>query len=72
MRSVSMRACGAALLLLLILFPAVPAFADDPPGTVVEGRIHIPGGLTAEDEEPPTVLELFLVWLAHRIHIPGG
>jgi hypothetical protein len=71
MRSVSVRTrCGLALLILLI---AVPAFADDPPpGTEApQGRIHVPGGLTA-DEEPPSVWELFLIWLQHRIQPPVG
>lgn len=73
MQSVSVRACGAALLLLLVLVTAVPAVADElPPGMEPpQGRIHVPGGLTAEDE-PPSVWELFLIWLEHRIHIPGG
>lgn len=73
MRSVSVRARGAALLLLLVLFSAVPAIAGDPPpGTEPpQGRIHVPVGLTA-DEEPPSVWELFLLWLQGRIHTPGG
>jgi hypothetical protein len=90
MRSVSVRARrGLALLILLVAVTAVPAVADDPaPGTVVlQGRIHMPPGLTgneelrgrihvpigvAAEEETPSVWELFLVWLQHRIHIPVG
>jgi hypothetical protein len=75
MRNVSVRACGAALLLLLVLSSAVPAFAaDEPlPGTVVlQGRIHGPPGLTAEPEDEFALWELFLVWLQGRIHMPPG
>jgi hypothetical protein len=57
MRRVSVRACGAALLILLVALTPVPAFA---------GRIQPPGGIAAE-EEPPSVWELFLVWLQGRI-----
>ena len=103
MRSVSVRACGAALLILLVAVTTVSAFADDqPPGTEAperrmqppvgvaseaeetpqrrlgppvgvasEGRIHTPPGVT-DPEEPPSVWELFLVWLQSRIHIPVG
>ncbi len=72
MRSVSERARrGVALLILLAVVTAVPAFADDPPPApvVLEGRIHVPGGLT-DEQEPPSVWELLLVWLQGRIHIP--
>lgn len=74
MRSVSVRARrGLALLILLIAVTAVPAFAGDPPSGTADpqGRIHVPNGLTAE-EEPPSIWELFLVWLQGRIHTPGG
>ena len=105
MRSVSVRACGAALLILLVAVTAVPVFADNPPpGTEApQGRIHPPVGVTAEEapqrhiqppvgvtaeeapqghilppigvtaeEEPPSVWELFLIWLQHRIQPPVG
>lgn len=62
MRSVSVRACGAVLLILLVAVTPVPAFA---------GRIQPPVGIAAEDE-PPSVWELFVVWLQTRIHTPGG
>jgi hypothetical protein len=62
MRSVSVRACGAALLILLVAVTPVPAFA---------GRIQPPGGIAAA-EEPPSDWELFLVWLQWRIMPPGG
>lgn len=62
MRSVSVRACGAALLILLVVVTPVPAFA---------GRIQPPVGIAAE-EEPPSVWELFIVWLQGRIQPPGG
>jgi hypothetical protein len=73
MRSVSVRACGAALLILLVAFTAVPAFAENPPpGTEApQTRIQPPVGVTAV-EEPPRVLELFLVWLQGRILPPVG
>ena len=79
MRSVSARACGAALLLLLVLSSTVPAFAGRihfPPGSPAEeesaeGRIHSPPGLVAE-EESPSAWELFLVWLQWRIMPPAG
>jgi hypothetical protein len=76
MRSVSVRACGAALLLFLVLVTAVPAVADElPPGLEPpQGRIHIPVGLTAEQEEADELAlwELLLIWWQGRIHIPGG
>ena len=62
MRSVSVRACGAVLLILLVAVTPVPAFA---------GRIQPPGGITAA-EEPPSVWELFVVWLQTRIQPPVG
>lgn len=73
MRSVSVRACGAALLILLVAVTTVPAFADDPPpGTEApQWRIMPPVGIAAA-EEPPSVWELFLVWLQGRIQPPGG
>ena len=96
MRSVSVRASGIALLLLLVLTSTVPAFAGRihivpgspaeeesaeavllPPGggageeESLQGRIQPPVGITAE-EEPPSVWELFLVWLQHRILPPVG
>ncbi len=82
MRSVSVRACGAALLLLLVFSSTVPAFADEPPDTVVlqgrihivpglteeqEGRIHMPPGLAAQQEDNLALWDSFLIWLAHRI-----
>jgi hypothetical protein len=85
MRSVSMRAWSAALLLLLVFFSAVPAFADDPlpdtvlqgrihtpPGVAAEGRIHIVPGLAEEQEDELALWDFFLVWLLGRIHVPGG
>jgi hypothetical protein len=85
MRSVSARACGAALLILLVAVTPVSAFEDDPPpgteaperrlrppvGVVSEGHIQPPVGIT-DPEEPPSVWELFLVWLQTRIHVPVG
>lgn len=75
MRSVSVRGSGAALLLFLVL-GTVPVAADalsvgtEPP----QARIHIPGGVAAdqEPEEEVALWDLFLVWLQGRIHIPGG
>jgi hypothetical protein len=75
MRSVSVRTrCGLALLILLVAVTAVPAFAGDPPpGTEApQGRIAPPVGVASEAEAPPSVWELFLVWLQGRIHIPVG
>lgn len=42
-----------------------------PMGVASEGRIQPPGGIT-DPEEPPSVWELFLVWLQSRIHVPVG
>jgi hypothetical protein len=73
MRSVSVRACrGIALLILLVAVTAVPTFADDPPpGTEPpQARIQIPVGVASE--EPPSVWELFLIWLKGRILPPVG
>jgi hypothetical protein len=74
MRSVSVRARSAALLLLLVLSSAVPAFADElPPGMEPpQGRIAPPVGAASEADEPPSVWELFLIWLEGRIHVPVG
>jgi len=36
-----------------------------------EARIGVPGGYTSQ-AEPPTVWELFFVWLQARIGVPGG
>ena len=73
MRSVSVRARSAALLLFLVLITAVPTIADElPPGMEPpQGRIHVPIGVTAV-EEPPSVWDLFLIWLQGRIHVPVG
>jgi hypothetical protein len=72
MRSVSVRACGAAFLLLLVLSSAVPAFADEPSDTVVlQGRIHMPPGLATEQDDELALWNFFLVWLQGRIHVPG-
>ena len=75
MRSVSVRARSAALLLLLVL-ATVPVLADDPPpGTEPpQARIQIPVGVTsqAEPSEEPSFLDLFLIWLQARITIPVG
>lgn len=70
MRSVSVRACGAALLLLLVLVSAMPVVADDSPPTT-ESRIHVPVGVTAEGESR-SIWERFLVWLQGRIQPPVG
>jgi hypothetical protein len=81
MRSVSVRARrGPTLLILLVVVTAVPAFADDPaPGTVVlQGRIHVPGGIAAEEETqgriaPPVgVVSEAEEAPQGRIHVPGG
>jgi len=75
MRSVSVRAQhGLALLILLVLITAVPAFADDPPPGMEppQARITIPVGVASQAEEPPSVWDLFLVWLQARITIPVG
>ncbi len=72
MRSVSVRACCAALLLLLVLSSAGPAFAGEPSDPVLQGRIHVPGGLTAEQEDELALWDFFLVWLQTRIQPPVG
>jgi hypothetical protein len=74
MRSVSVRARCAALLLFLLVATAVPAFADDPPpGTQPpQARIQPPVGVTAKSAGPSSVWDLFFVWLQARIHVPVG
>lgn len=74
MRSVSMRARGAALLLFLVVVTAVPAVADELPAGMEppQGRIHTPPGLTAEQEDEFALWDFFLVWLFGRIHMPPG
>jgi hypothetical protein len=74
MRSVSARVCrGVALPVLLTLVLTAPAFADDPPaGTAPpQGRIQVPVG-TAAEAEPPSIWELFVVWIQGRIQVPVG
>lgn len=68
MRSVS--TVGAILLLAIL---TVPVSADDlPPGMEPpEARIGPPTGVTTTDE-PPTIFELFLIWLQARIGPPTG
>jgi hypothetical protein len=63
---------GVALLILVLLL-APAALADDnttlPPPP--EARIGVPIGAASTDE-PPTVWELFVVWLQARIGVPIG
>ena len=63
---------GAILVLLAILTTPI-AFADQPPpGTEApQVRIGPPIGVACA-EEPPTLFELFLVWLQARIGPPTG
>lgn len=72
MRSVSVRARGATLLLFLVLVTAVPAVADELPSGMEppQGRIAPPVGVASD--EPPSVWELFLIWLEGRIQPPVG
>lgn len=75
MRSVFVRALhGLGVLIFVVAVTAVPVFADDPPpGTEPpQARIQIPVGVTSQAEEPPSVWDLFLVWLQARIQIPVG
>lgn len=76
MRSVSVGGRGAALLLFLVLLSAVPVLADDPPPETEppQARIHVPVGVTAEQEQEDELAlwDLFLIWLQHRIHVPVG
>jgi hypothetical protein len=74
MRSVFVRGFSAALLLLIVVGSAIPVLADEPPpGTdAPQARIHVPVGVTGEEEEA-SIWELFLVWLEEaRIHVPVG
>ena len=75
MRSVSVRARGAALLLFLVLSTAVPVLADEPPPGMepLDHRIHVPVGVMSTQEPAElSAWDLFLIWLQHRIHIPVG
>lgn len=62
---------GAVLLLVILTAPAL--FADElPPGMEPpEARIGPPTGVTSAGE-PPTLFELFLIWLQARIGPPTG
>ncbi|HEX6639611.1 MAG TPA: hypothetical protein VF215_00790 [Thermoanaerobaculia bacterium] len=58
-------------LIAILIAPAI--YADDPPPGMEppQARIGPPTGIAAE-EEPPTIFELFWVWLQARIGPPTG
>jgi hypothetical protein len=64
---------GGALVALIAILMAPAVYADDPPGPFgpPQSRISIPGGIAAQ-EEPPTIVQLFLAWLQARIGPPIG
>jgi hypothetical protein len=64
---------GGALLALIAILVAPVVYADDPPNPFdpPQGRLGPPIGIVAQ-EEPPTVFELFWVWLQIRIGPPIG
>jgi hypothetical protein len=64
---------GGALVALIAILIAPAVFADDVPGPFDPPGVRIgpPGGAPAQ-QEPPTVFELFLVWLQARLGPPIG
>ena len=75
---------GGALVALIAILMAPAIYADDPPrptdppqgrlgppiGIASEARLDPPGGVATP--EPPTVFELFWIWLQGRIGPPIG
>ena len=63
---------GVALLILVLLL-APAALADDTtaPPPPPDARIGVPIGVASADE-PPSVWELFVVWMQARIGVPIG
>jgi hypothetical protein len=73
MRSVSVRRGAAVLAFLAILSVTPVALADegnptDPP----QAKIGPPIGVAGQAEEPPSLFDLFLVWLQAKIGPPIG
>ena len=65
---------GVALLVLLTILAVPAVYAAEtapPPPPTPEARIGVPIGVAAEEEEP-SLLALFLVWLQARIGVPIG
>ncbi|MEO8380230.1 MAG: hypothetical protein ABI779_11255 [Acidobacteriota bacterium] len=63
---------GGAVVALIAILMAPTVYADDSSGSFDSSvRILPPGGVAAQ-EEPPTVFELFWVWLQARIGPPTG
>jgi hypothetical protein len=64
---------GGALVALVAILIAPALYADDPPSPFDPPGVRIgpPIGAPAQ-EEPPTVFELFCVWLQVRIGPPIG
>ncbi|MEO8380229.1 MAG: hypothetical protein ABI779_11250 [Acidobacteriota bacterium] len=64
---------GGALVALIAILMAPAVFAEDPPTPFDPPGVRIgpPGGVAAQ-EEPPTVFELFWVWLQGRLGPPIG
>ncbi|MEA2238455.1 MAG: hypothetical protein QOC81_3179 [Thermoanaerobaculia bacterium] len=64
---------GGAVVALIAILMAPALYADDPPGPFdpPQARLGPPTGIASQDE-PPTVFELFLVWLQARLGPPTG
>jgi hypothetical protein len=64
---------GGALVALIAILMAPAIYAADPPTPFdpPQARISPPTGIVAQ-EEPPTVFELFWLWLQARISPPTG
>lgn len=64
---------GGAVFALIAVLSGPAAYADDPPSETDPPKVRIgpPIGVAAE-EEPPTIVELFWIWLQVRIGPPIG
>ncbi|MEA2162180.1 MAG: hypothetical protein QOK37_307 [Thermoanaerobaculia bacterium] len=64
---------GGALVALIAILMAPAVYADDPPDPFDPPGVRLgpPIGIASQDE-PPTVFELFLVWLQARLGPPTG
>ncbi len=70
MRSVSTRAIGAVLLVLLVSLGVAPAYADEEPPADPQARLQPPGGVNASAE--PSLFDLFVAWVVARLQPPVG
>ena len=64
---------AGAILTLLVVLTSAAAYADEPPPGTEPPQVRIgpPIGV-ASTEEPPTLLDLFWIWLQVRIGPPIG